>query len=157
MWFRNEFSSLAEVSLYLVSVNWRAHRFWWVHLFLWSQDCDWMVDWMTGVLRFYFLYRGAASPGLMRPGHKADNSPASAAKVRYVWSDTTIPPYAFMYLPSAGLYQGTGTDLTLLFWNTTTDRHARSIFLKHKLCGSEVQTRHERVLLRCQLRLFKSF
>ena len=75
------------------------------------------------------FFKSSGFKGLMRPGHKADNSPASAAKVRNVWSDTTIPPYAFICLPGARLNQGTGTALTFTFLNFKTDEwHVRRSF-----------------------------
>jgi hypothetical protein len=73
----------------------------------------------------------AASPGLMRPGHIADNSPATAAEVPNVWSDTTIPPYAFMCLPGGGgLNQRTGTALIFIFLKSRQIRDTNEAVFK---------------------------
>jgi hypothetical protein len=88
-------------------------------------------------------YRGAASPGLMRRGHKVDNSPASAREVRSVWGDTTVPTYVFMYLPGAGIIQAqvqpyiyilnllkpTGHVMLQQAEHSTTVRSAHTVFM----------------------------
>jgi hypothetical protein len=39
---------------------------------------------------------GALSPGVKRPGRKADHSPPTRAEVKKTWIYTSTPPYAFM-------------------------------------------------------------
>jgi len=38
---------------------------------------------------------GLLSPGVKQPGHEADHSYLSSAKVKNTWNYTSIPPYAF--------------------------------------------------------------
>jgi hypothetical protein len=44
----------------------------------------------------YPMIPGALSPGVERPGHKADHSPPASAEVKKMWLYTSTPPYAFM-------------------------------------------------------------
>jgi hypothetical protein len=52
-----------------------------------SHHPDWPFMWWTP---------RAISPGVKWPRQEADHSPASGAKVKFVWSYTSIPPYMFM-------------------------------------------------------------
>jgi hypothetical protein len=38
----------------------------------------------------------ALSPGIKQPGHEADHSPPTSAKVKSTWIYTSTPPYLFM-------------------------------------------------------------
>jgi hypothetical protein len=42
------------------------------------------------------MYRGALSPGVKRPGRKANNSLPTSAEVKKMWIYTSTPPYALI-------------------------------------------------------------
>ena len=120
-WYKNSFH---------ISFGWSDN----LHLQLTSTDNPPTDPHFHVLLRSTFLLNWSCGPSSdkQRQGHETDNSPSRTAEVRNEWSNTSVPPYAFIIrtgitspLPGPTLR----VQWRLLLWFTTKRVHKQEVQL----------------------------